>query len=130
MTILPLANKVELLEKQQEHLENIRLGISKVKKEVTSTSGKVIGIGASLLIGYYIFSLFFKEESKIVLVPKDKESENLPISKIETIDESPIVSAIRGYIISFLLSLAKQKIQQFLDELYKKDDGNDLQRTD
>ena len=130
MTILPLTSRVELLQKRQEQLENIRLGISKVKKEVTSTSGKVIGIGASLLVGYLIFSLFFKKGTNIVMVPKEKENENLLASKIETVEESPIVSAIRGYIISFLLSLAKQKIQQFLEELYKKDDGNDLQRTD
>lgn len=130
MTIIPLTDRVELIQKRQEQLENIKSGLSKVKGEISKQSNKVaIGVGA-LLVGFLLYKLVFRSSRNVVIVPKEENSGNLPVQSIETIAESPIVAAIRGYIISFLLSLAKQKIQLFLDEMYNKKDGNDLQRAD
>jgi len=130
MTIVPLENRVELVQKRQEQLENIREGISKVKKEVSDAKGKVAIVGASILVGYLLYRLVFRGSKNVVLVPETGIKHNSPVQMVESVVESPIVASIRGYIVSFLLSLAKQKIQVFLDEMYKNDDGRDLQRTD
>ncbi|MBY0424432.1 MAG: hypothetical protein K2Q22_02245 [Cytophagales bacterium] len=129
MTIIPLESRAELEQKRDEQLQKIRQGVAGVKKEV-SNKMLVIGVaGAGLFIGYLVYSLFFKKDSKVVFIPKQKGNADAPVPVVETVPESPIVSAIRGYIVTFLLSLAKQKVQQFLDELYKNDDSNDIQRT-
>jgi hypothetical protein len=130
MNIIPVKSRVELLLQRQEQLDSMHKGISEVQQEVTANRDKAVFIAASLLLGYFIISRFYKKRTQTAPLPNEKGNENVPVQSIETNSESPIVSAIKGYIISFLLSLARQKIQQFLNELYKNEDGNDLQRTD
>ena len=103
---------------------------SKIKKavedKVNAWADSNIKIGKMAMIaggiafaGYILFDIFTKKNKKKKLVLK---TENTKLPNASKPKESWIVSSIKGYILAFLISIAKEKLLEALSHLKEEED--------
>lgn len=109
--------------KRQLHLEakaykeTIDGQVSNLKSEATRIGTRTLIIGGVLATSYLLFSYLTSDNEKKVSA-KISENGNLPvIVKKEKAKESWLVSSIKGYMLSFLMAIAKDKIIEALSIL-------------
>jgi len=109
--------------KRQLHLEakaykeTIDGQVSNLKSEATRIGTRALIIGGVLATSYLLFSYLTSDDEKKVSA-KISENGNLPvIVKKEKAKESWLVSSIKGYMLSFLMAIAKDKIIEALSIL-------------
>ena len=114
--------KQELHKEAQAYKKTIDGQVNDLKTEATRIGTTALVVGTVLAGVYVLFSLITsdsKEEKKM----KRVESTNLPvIIKKEKSEDSWIVSSIKGYIASFILAFAKDKIMEAISALKENND--------
>lgn len=112
----------ELHKEAQAYKKTIDGQVNDLKTEATRVGTTALIVGTVLAGVYVIFSLITsdtKEEKKI----KKIENTNLPVViKKEKTGDSWIVSSIKGYIATFILAFAKNKIMEAITILKENND--------
>ncbi|MFC0185454.1 hypothetical protein SAMN04515674_103238 [Pseudarcicella hirudinis] len=111
--------KLELFKEAQEYKKAIDSQVNELKTETFQVGKTTLIIGGVLAGAYLLFNLFVKDDKKS---KKQKividENSNLPVVvSEEPANDSWIVSSIKGYILAFLMSIAKEKILQAFTHL-------------
>jgi hypothetical protein len=114
--------KNELHKEAQAYKKTIDGQVNDLKTEAARIGTTALIVGTALAGVYVLFSLLTsdsKEEKKI----KKIENTNLPVViKKEKSGESWIVSSIKGYIATFVLAFAKDKIMEAIAMLKENND--------
>jgi hypothetical protein len=114
--------KNELHKEAQAYKKTIDGQVNDLKTEAARIGTTALIVGTALAGVYVLFSLLTsdsKEEKKI----KKIENTNLPVVvKKEKGGESWIVSSIKGYIATFILAFAKDKIMEAIAMLKENND--------
>ncbi len=112
----------ELHKEAQAYKKTIDGQVNDLKTEATRVGTTALIVGTVLAGVYVIFSLITsdtKEEKKI----KKIENTNLPVViKKEKTGDLWIVSSIKGYIATFILAFAKNKIMEAITILKENND--------
>jgi hypothetical protein len=114
--------KIELHKEAQAYKKTIDGQVNDLKTEAARIGTTALIVGTALAGVYVLFSVLTsesKEEKKIKVV----ENKNLPVVvKKDKSGESWIVSSIKGYIATFVLAFAKDKIMEALAILKENND--------
>jgi redox-regulated HSP33 family molecular chaperone len=114
--------KIELHKEAQAYKKNIDGQVNDLKTEAARIGTTALIVGTALAGVYVLFNLLTsesKEEKKIKVV----ENSNLPVVvKKDKSGDSWIVSSIKGYIATFVLAFAKDKIMQAIAMLKENND--------
>jgi hypothetical protein len=114
--------KIELHKEAQAYKKTIDGQVDDLKSEAARIGTTALIMGAALATVYVIFSLLTAEseptEGKIKVVGKS----DLPVI-IKEERESWLVSSIKGYIIAFLMAIAKNKIVEAMTILKENNDS-------
>jgi hypothetical protein len=114
--------KNELHKEAQAYKKTIDGQVNDLKTEAARIGTTALIVGTALAGVYVLFSLLTsdsKEEKKI----KKMENTNLPVViKKEKSGESWVVSSIKGYIATFILAFAKDKIMEAIAMLKENND--------
>lgn len=129
------ARKEQLQQEAQEYKNKIDTQVITLKTEATKVGTATLVIGGVLLGTYLLFRWLSPADKK----PKVKEivydeNTNLPVAVKEPKEESWIISSIKGYIMSFLIAIAKDKILEAISLMKESinadaDDNNNLTPT-
>lgn len=121
--------KTELSEKAEKYKQLIENQVANIKTETIDTGKKVLIIGGACLAVYWLLdTLVLSGDEK----PKKKHIKNLGIAETQapiivqaeaprTDEGSPILDAVKGVALSFLLSIAKDKLTEALSHLNTTD---------
>lgn len=114
--------KIELHKEAQAYKKNIDGQVNDLKTEAARIGTTALIVGTALAGVYVLFNLLTsesKEEKKIKVV----ENSNLPVVvKKDKSGDSWIVSSIKGYIATFVLAFAKDKIMEAIAMLKENND--------
>jgi hypothetical protein len=115
--------KIELHKEAQAYKKTIDGQVNDLKSEATRIGTTALIVGTALASVYVVFSLFTSDSEPKKKKIKEVENPNLPVvvSK-EKGTESWLVSSIKGYIIAFLMALAKDKIMEAMAILKETND--------
>jgi len=109
--------KRELHLEAKAYKETIDGQVSDLKSEATRIGTTALIVGGILATTYLIFS-FFSSDSDKKVTTKVSENSNLPVVvKKEKTKESWLISSIKGYMLSFLMAIAKDKVMEALSIL-------------
>ena len=115
--------KKELHKEAQAYKKTIDGQVNDLKTEAARIGTTALIVGTALAGVYVLFSLLTsdsKEEKKI----KKVENSNLPVVvKKDKSGDSWIVSSIKGYIVAFVMAIAKDKIMEALAILKENNDS-------
>ena len=114
--------KIELYKEAQAYKKTIDGQVNDLKSEVARIGTTALIVGTALASVYVIFSLFNSNAEPKKKKIKVIENPNLPVVAKEKGTESWVVSSIRGYIIAFLVALAKDKIMEAMAILKETND--------
>lgn len=116
--------KIELHKEAQAYKKTIDGQVNDLKSEAARIGTTALIVSTALVTVYVIFSLFTsdsepKKKKKIKLV----ENSSLPVTvEKEKNSESWLVSSIKGYIVAFLMAIAKDKIMEAMAILKESND--------
>ena len=114
--------KIELHKEAQAYKKTIDGQVNDLKTEAARIGTTALIVGTALAGVYVIFSLFTSESKKKKTL-QVVENPNLPvIVKKEKSGDSWIVSSIKGYIVAFVMAIAKDKIMEALAILKENND--------
>ena len=117
--------KQELHKEAQAYKKTIDGQVNDLKTEAARIGTTALIVGTALAGVYVLFSVLTsdsKEEKKIKI--KNVESSNLPVVvKKDTSGDSWVVSSIKGYIATFVLAFAKDKIMDAIAILKENNDS-------
>ena len=115
--------KNELHKEAQAYKKTIDGQVNDLKTEAARIGTTALIVGTALAGVYVLFSLLTsdsKEEKKI----KKVENSNLPVVvKKDKSGDSWVVSSIKGYIVAFVMAIAKDKIMEALAILKENNDS-------
>ena len=115
--------KKELHKEAQAYKKTIDGQVNDLKTEAARIGTTALIVGTALAGVYVLFSLLTsdsKEEKKI----KKVENSNLPVVvKKDKSGDSWVVSSIKGYIVAFVMAIAKDKIMEALAILKENNDS-------
>ena len=118
--------KTELHKEAQAYKKTIDGQVNDLKSEATRIGTTALIVGTALATVYAIFSLLTSDSE-----PKKKkklqifENPNLPVIVKEKKEaDSWLVSSIKGYIVAFLMAIAKDKIVEAIAILKENNDPN------
>ena len=115
--------KIELYKEAQTYKKTIDGQVNDLKSDVTRIGTTALIVGTTLATVYVIFSLFTSDSKPKKKKIKIVENANLPvIVKKEKVSESWIISSIKGYIVAFLVAVAKDKIMGAMAILKENND--------
>ena len=118
--------KTELHKEAQAYKKTIDGQVNDLKSEATRIGTTALIVGTALATVYVIFSFLTsdsepKKKNKLQIVDKP----NLPvIVKEERETDSWLISSIKGYIVTFLMAIAKNKIVEAIAILKENNDSN------
>lgn len=113
--------KIELYKEAQAYKKTIDGQVNDLKSEAVRIGTTTLIVGTTLATVYLIFSLFTSDPRKKKV--KGIENSNLPlIVKKQKGTESWLVSSIKGYIVAFLMAIAKDKIVEAMTILKENND--------
>lgn len=102
--------KREQLEVQaQLYQQELTEKVDDLKEQAKARGEQILWVGGILAGSYLLYSMFSGKEKKFSKVIVEKES-------------SFLSSALKSYAIAFALSLAKDKLVQYLDSLEKREE--------
>ena len=115
--------KIELHKEAQAYKKTIDGQVNDLKSEAVRIGTTALIVGTALATVYLIFSLFTSDSEPEKKKIKGTENSNLPvIVKKEKGTESWLVTSIKGYIIAFLMAIAKDKIVEAMTILKENND--------
>ncbi len=115
--------KIQLHKEAQAYKKTIDGQVNDLKTEAARIGTTALIVGTALAGVYVIFSLF-TAESKSKKTVQIAENSNLPvIVKKEKGKDSWIISSIKGYIMAFLMAIAKDKIMEAMSVLKENNDS-------
>ncbi len=101
----------------KEYKKTIDGQVDNLKTEAVRIGTSALIIGGVLATTYLIFN-FLSTDSAKKETPKVAENSNLPlVVKKEKKEESWLISSIKGYMLSFLIAIAKDKVMEALSIL-------------
>ncbi len=106
--------KRQLQEEAKAYKKVIEGQVEEIKTEAVRISTTALIIGTVLVTTYWLFDFLVSdtEKKKVEKVP---ENTNLPVLvKKEKSKESWVVSSIKGYMMAFLIAVAKDKLIEAL----------------
>lgn len=106
--------KRQLQEEAKAYKKVIEGQVEEIKSEAVRISTTALIIGTVLVTTYWLFDFLVSdtEKKKVEKVP---ENTNLPVLvKKEKSKESWVVSSIKGYMMAFLIAVAKDKLIEAL----------------
>jgi hypothetical protein len=119
-------SKEELNEQANKYKTALENQIENIKEKGFNIGKTALIVGGIAFAGYILFDLFSgNNKSKANKKAVFKVDSNNLLAKKETKD-SWIVSSIKGYILAFLIGIAREKIAEALAELKKDDKTTDL----
>jgi hypothetical protein len=114
--------KIQLHKEAQAYKKTIDGQVNDLKTEAARIGTTALIVGTALAGVYVIFSLFTSESKKkkeLQIV----ENSNLPmVVKKEKSKDSWIISSIKGYMMAFLMAIAKDKIMEAMSILKENND--------
>jgi hypothetical protein len=114
--------KIQLHKEAQAYKKTIDGQVNDLKTEAARIGTTALIVGTALAGVYVIFSLFTSESKKkkeLQIV----ENSNLPVVvKKEKGKDSWIISSIKGYMMAFLMAIAKDKITEAMSILKENND--------
>jgi hypothetical protein len=114
--------KIQLHKEAQAYKKTIDGQVNDLKSEAARIGTTAVIVGAALAGTYLIFSLFTSDSKKKKAV-QIIDNPNLPVVvKKEKEQESWLVSSIKGYIMAFVMAIAKDKIMEALAILKENND--------
>lgn len=115
--------KQELHKEAQAYKKTIDGQVNDLKTEAARIGTTALIVGTALAGVYVLFS-FLTSDSKEEKKLKKVENVNLPVViKSEKSDNSWLVSSIKGYIATFVLAFAKDKIMDAIAILKENNDS-------
>jgi hypothetical protein len=115
--------KIQLHKEAQAYKKTIDGQVNDLKTEAARIGTTALIVGTALAGVYVIFSLFTSESKKkkeLQIV----ENSNLPVVvKKEKSKDSWIISSIKGYMMAFLMAIAKDKITEAMSILKENNDA-------
>jgi len=115
--------KIELHKEAQAYKKTIEGQVTDLKSEAARMGTTALVVGTTLASIYIIFSLFTFDSEPTKKKVKLVENPNSPlVATRENGAESWLVSSIKGYILAFLMELAKAKIIEALAILKESHD--------
>ena len=119
--------KIELHKEAQAYKKTIDGQVNDLKSEAARIGTTALIVGTALASVYVIFSLFTSDSEPKKKKMKVVENSNLPVVVTkEKGTESWLVSSIKGYIVAFLMALAKDKIMEAMAILKETNDPNTI----
>ncbi len=114
--------KIQLHKEAQAYKKTIDGQVNDLKTEAARIGTTALIVGTALAGVYVIFSLF-TSESKSKKTVQIAENSNLPVVvKKEKGKDSWIISSIKGYMMAFLMAIAKDKIMEAMSILKENND--------
>ena len=115
--------KIELHKEAQAYKKTIDGQVNDLKSEAARIGTTALIVGTALATVYVIFNLLTADSEPKKKKIKVIEKSNLPIViKKEKSSESWLVSSIKGYIVAFLMAIAKDKIMEAMAILKENND--------
>ena len=113
--------KQVLLDKASLYKKQIRESVNELYEDVENRGKKVLIIGGALIITYGILDLILKSRQNKVVEEEyeEREIQNPPVSTRPKQD-SFIIRSIKEQIAAFIMALAKQTLNEILENLKKK----------
>jgi hypothetical protein len=116
------AEKRLFLEGRSEQFKAAAKGeVKEFKGNVSKIGNTALIVGSGVLATYFIYKMFFgNSKTKTIVRPKEYNcpENTVVVQRVE--EESTIVKRIKEQIALFLISIAKQKLQEYIDGLGKK----------
>ena len=117
----PSERKIELHKEAQAYKKMIDGQVNDLKSDAARIGTTALIVGTALATVYVIFSLFTSDSEPKKKKIKIVENVNLPVI-VEKGKESWLVSSIKGYIVAFLMAIAKDKIMEAMAILKENND--------
>ena len=115
--------KTELHKEAQAYKKTIDGQVNDLKSDATRIGTTVLVVGTALATVYMIFNLLTSDSKPKKKKIKVVEKSNSPlVIKKENETESWLISSIKGYIITFLMAIAKNKIVEAMTILKENND--------
>lgn len=113
--------KIALHKEAKAYKKIIDGQVSDLKSEAARIGTTALIVGTTLATVYVIFSLFTSDDE-----PKEKKTEIVENSTLPVIikaeKESWLISSIKGYMVAFLMAIAKNKIVEAMTILKENND--------
>ena len=113
--------KIALHKEAKAYKKIIDGQVSDLKSEAARIGTTALIVGTTLATVYVIFSLFTSDDE-----PKEKKTEIVENSTLPVIikaeKESWLISSIKGYMVAFLMAIAKDKIVEAMTILKENND--------
>lgn len=116
------SEKRSFLETRSERFKTAAKGeVLQLKGNISKIGKSALIVGSGVLATYLLYKMFFgKKEVQTIVQPQStvNPENTVVIQRVE--EESGIVKRIKEQIALFLISIAKQKLQEYIDGLGKK----------
>ena len=111
-----------LMQTNADYQEALEDQLTALKQEAESWLKGAAIIGGIIFVGYSFYKLFMEKDEKEEIPTQENEATLTPVHNKS---ESSIVRMIRESIALFLIGIAKQKIQEFLQNLESEYENGD-----
>lgn len=118
--------KSELSEQSAKYKEAIENQIEKIKSQGVNIGKTALIVGGVAFAGYLLFDLLTGSNKRAKNKKSIVQFNPNPISEKKKEKEPWIVSSIKGYILAFLIGIAREKIMEALAELKKDEAKSDI----
>jgi len=115
--------KAKLLKKSASLENDIEENLQKIKEYVEENGKNALIIGGSLLATYLVLRFLTSKDENTVQATHHNYNPTPPQSVVQVVkneEDSAIVKQIKSSIALFLVSIAKKKLQDFLDSFEKE----------
>ena len=111
-----------LVQTNVQYQEALEDQLSELKKEAEGWIKGAAIVGGLIFVGYSMYKLFMENDVEEEMQTQEKETVPVPV---HSNSESSIVRMIKESIALFLIGIAKQKIQEFLQNLEREYESGD-----
>jgi len=115
--------KAKLLKKSASLENDIEENLQKIKEYVEENGKNALIIGGSLLATYLVLRFLTSKDENTVQATQHNYNPTPPQSVVQVVkneEDSAIVKQIKSSIALFLVSIAKKKLQDFLESFEKE----------
>lgn len=110
--------KRQLHQEAQAYKKTIDGQVNDLKSEAARIGTTALIVGTTLAGVYLLFSFLTSDSKKEKTVKIVENNANLPVVvKKEKVQESWLISSIKGYMLSFLMAIAKDKVMEAMNIL-------------
>jgi len=109
-------DKGELMSSSRQYLDDLEVQLSELKSKFGTFAKGAALVGGIIILGYSLYKIFLEEE-----VYFDEgggiPEQNAMVETSSTFNQSPVVKMIMEMIALFIISIAKQKIKEYIKKL-------------